>query len=78
MKPVNKNRLAVNGLFNNEQHVIDNNRLNHFFKAIIIVVTLSVATIFSKPIQDALISKYNQGIAFVQQKNSSKIMPLGV
>ncbi|WP_034061695.1 hypothetical protein [Lacinutrix jangbogonensis] len=78
MKLANKKCLSVNGLFNNQQNVIIKGRVNNYVKAIVLVVTLSVSALFSKDIQNTLISNYNKSVAFVQKHNTGVILPLGV
>lgn len=78
MKPINEKGQSVNGLFNNQQNATVKGHINNYFKSITLVVTLSVAILFSKQIQDSLISNYNKSVAFLQKQNSGIIFPLGV
>lgn len=78
MKRANSKSLSVNGLFNNEQNVTVNGHFTNYVKTIALVVTLGVATLFSKDIQNTLIRNYNKSVAFMQKHNSTVILPLGV
>ncbi|WP_452225296.1 hypothetical protein [Lacinutrix chionoecetis] len=52
--------------------------MKNYFKTIALVVAFSLVTLFSKHIQNTLISEYNKSVVFVQKHNSSVISPLGI
>ena len=78
MKTVNNRTVSVNGLFNNQQNIKGGSSISNYVKCITLVVTLGIATLFSKQIQNTLITKYNKSVVFVQKHNAIKISPLGV
>lgn len=77
MKSINKKRTSVNGLFNNEQNVVEKVKPTNYLKMTVLVVIFSIVIVFAKSIQNTVIDNYNKGLAFMQKHNNRTISPLG-
>lgn len=50
--------------------------MKHYIKTAALAIVLTLVTLFSKQIQNTLISEYNKSVAFIQKHSSRVIIPL--